>query len=155
MYENLGEFLRKLRNEHHFTQNQIAGKLGITRQAYAYYENCNTVPDLTILMKLAALYDISVRVFLDYYPMENANHVAEAGNYETGSRNQNIYPEYLAFYSEHDNMKKYHHLTSSEKKLLFMFQKLPKAEQLELLKWAYYKSTSCPDADFLSELAKE
>lgn len=155
MQNNLGELLKKLRLEKHFTQTQVADKLGITRQAYAYYEKCNAIPDLTILMKLAALYNISVRLFLDYYPLEEASQIAENGNYHITPQQQTLYPEYLAFYSEHDNMKKYHHLSLSEKKLLFLFQKLQSSEQLELLNWAYYKSTFHPDTIFLSELTKK
>lgn len=155
MQGNLGEFLKKFRCEHHFTQTQIAAGLGITRQAYAYYENCNSLPDLTILMKLADLYDVSVQVFLDYYPGNQADRIAEEEEYQTCIQQQAFYPEYLAFYSEHDNMKKYHYLDSSEKKLLFLFRKLTVPEQSELLNWAYFKSTSHSDTAFLSKHTTE
>lgn len=154
MQRSLGELLKKLRLERQFTQTQIADRLGITRQAYAYYENCNVIPDLPILMKLADLYDISVQLFLDYYPLEESSQIAEAGDYQPNLQ-QTLYPDYLAFYSEHDNMKKYHHLNTAEKKLLFLFQRLPRSEQLELLNWAYYKSTSHPDTIFLSEITSK
>lgn len=154
MPETLGTFLKKLRCERHLTQTQVAVKLGITRQAYGYYEKHNTLPDLEILLKLASFYDISISRFMDYCPPETSSQIAEAGHYEGIANKTNIYPEYLSFFSEHDNMKKYHHLNNSEKKLLFMFQKLSEDEQLELLQWAYYKSTTNPDTEFLPAMKK-
>lgn len=150
-----GVFLKELRLEHHFTQTQVAKRLGITRQAYAYYETHDTMPDLQILTNLAALYDISVRTFLNYYPPEAAVSIAEPKHYRSPACEKNVISEYLTYYSQQENMKKYHYLKPSEKKLLFMFQKLNEDEQYELLQWAYFKSTAPFSADFLPKYLKE
>lgn len=42
----LKENLVILRNIHGFSQEDIAGKIGISRQAYAKWENGATVPDI-------------------------------------------------------------------------------------------------------------
>ena len=49
--------LRKLNG---YSQGQIAEKIGITRQAYAKWENGSTVPDVDRASQLAKLYGISI-----------------------------------------------------------------------------------------------
>lgn len=149
------EFLKNLRLQHHLTQQQVAHKLGITRQAYAYYENHNTIPDLEIIIKLSTLYNISIRTFLKYYPADSPAQLAEPHPYRTHFEKHDIYPEYLTFFSQHDNMKKYHHLNIPEKKMIFMFQKLSEEEQNELIRLAYLKSIISPDSEFFTENKKE
>lgn len=142
MDKNSGAFLKKLRTEHNYTQSQVARQLGITRQAYAYYETHNAIPDLPILTQLAALYDVSVRTFFNYYPPEATICVAEPEHYQAQSYFSDIYPEYLSFFSQQDNLRKYHYLKPSEKKLLFMFHKLSDEMQEELLQYACFKAAS-------------
>lgn len=141
MQETLGCFLKKLRTEQHFTQTQVARQLGITRQAYAYYENSSSTPDLEILIHLAALYQIPLQSFLNYCPGIASDQIAETSQYTYQAYEQDIYPEFMNFYSQQENMKKYHYLSRSEKKMLFLFQKLTEEEQEELLLWAYFKSS--------------
>jgi len=155
MSKTPGVFLKELRLEHHYTQTQVAKKLGITRQAYAYYETQDTVPDLQILTKLAELYNISVRTFLGYYPADSTICVAENSSYRTTACEQDLLTEYLAYYSQHDNMKKYHYLKPSEKKLLFMFQKMNERDQCELMQWAYFKISPQISKEFLPLLIRD
>ena len=49
--------LRKLNG---YSQGQIAEKIGITRQAYAKWENGSTIPDVDRASQLAKLYGISI-----------------------------------------------------------------------------------------------
>ena len=141
MYQTLGEFLKKLRTEQHITQAYTARQLGTSRQAYAYYENSAAIPDLDILIKLSELFQVPLQSFLDYCPYEHSDKLADSAPYSYQSYEQTMYPEFLTFYSEQENMKKYHYLNRSEKKILFMFQKLSETEQEELLQWAYFKYT--------------
>ena len=57
----LKENLSILRNIHGFSQEEIAEKIGISRQAYAKWENGNNMPDLSILVELADYYDVGWR----------------------------------------------------------------------------------------------
>ncbi len=57
---NLGDRLKKSRNNIHLTQNQVAERIGKTKAAISSYELNVREPDLTTLMKLAALYKVSV-----------------------------------------------------------------------------------------------
>ena len=54
------EKLLALRKEKGFTQKDVADRLGISRQAYANYETGNREPDITTLIKIAQLFEVSV-----------------------------------------------------------------------------------------------
>lgn len=58
--------LRNLRKAKKLTQQEIADKLGITRQAYGYYENENSKrePDIETIQKLAEIFDVSTDYLL-------------------------------------------------------------------------------------------
>ena len=52
--------LRRLRDEHNYTQLQLSKKLNISRQAYSNYETGKRIPDLDILLRLTDIYGISL-----------------------------------------------------------------------------------------------
>ena len=56
----LRENLIMLRNTHGFSQEQIAEKIGISRQAYAKWESGATVPDIEKCSLLADVYGVSI-----------------------------------------------------------------------------------------------
>jgi transcriptional regulator with XRE-family HTH domain len=58
--------LKKLRLDHKLTQQDVADKLGITRQAYGYYENENSKrePDHATTIKLAEIFEVSTDFLL-------------------------------------------------------------------------------------------
>lgn len=56
----LSENLIMLRKAHGFSQEEIAEKIDISRQAYAKWENGTTIPDIEKCMRLAALYGVTV-----------------------------------------------------------------------------------------------
>ena len=59
----LKENLIMLRNTHGFSQERIAEKIGISRQAYAKWESGATVPDIEKCSLLADVYGVSVMVY--------------------------------------------------------------------------------------------
>lgn len=61
--EKLGEVMKRYRMEHNYTQKKVADYLGIDRTTYTKYETVRK-PEIDVIMKLAALYDISVDEFL-------------------------------------------------------------------------------------------
>ena len=61
----LKDNLISLRKLNGYTQGQIAEKIGITRQAYAKWENGSTVPDVDRASQLAKLYGISIDSLMD------------------------------------------------------------------------------------------
>ena len=48
--------LRRLRRERGMTQEQVAGQVGITRQALSSYESGRTRPDIDMLLRLSQVY---------------------------------------------------------------------------------------------------
>ena len=56
----LKENLIILRNIHGFSQEEIAEKIGISRQAYAKWETGATVPDIEKCMRLAETYGLLI-----------------------------------------------------------------------------------------------
>ncbi|WP_286892497.1 S24 family peptidase [Thermobacillus sp.] len=55
-----GKKLRELRKLEGWTQEQVAKKLGITKQTYSHYENENRKPSLNMIRELAAIYQVNI-----------------------------------------------------------------------------------------------
>lgn len=60
MNELLGERIKSLRSARHYTQEQIADQLGISRQKYARIENGTNNITLDILSRIAGILDVTV-----------------------------------------------------------------------------------------------
>lgn len=56
----LKENLLMLRNINGYTQEEVAEKIGVSRQGYAKWEKGETVPDVERCRKLAELYDVTI-----------------------------------------------------------------------------------------------
>ena len=62
--KNIGDFLKDLRLEHEMSQEELAEKLFVSRQAVSNWELGKSVPDYDILLKLSVLYNIKVEEIL-------------------------------------------------------------------------------------------
>lgn len=56
--------LRRLRNDHNYTQTQIGEKLSISRQAYSNYETGKRIPDIDMLIRIADIYEVTLEQLL-------------------------------------------------------------------------------------------
>ena len=56
----LRDNLIMLRNIHGYSQEEIAGRIGISRQAYAKWENGATVPDIEKCMRISKIYGVTI-----------------------------------------------------------------------------------------------
>lgn len=56
----INDNLRKLRIYNKYTQEDIAEKLGVSRQSVAKWENGESMPDINKCMDLAKLYDVTL-----------------------------------------------------------------------------------------------
>lgn len=61
---DLGQRLRKYREKQNYSQDELAQKLFVTRQAISRWENNKTIPSLYSLTHLADLYQIPVETLL-------------------------------------------------------------------------------------------
>lgn len=65
------ENLKQLRLKNNFTQEEVAQKIGLTRQAVSSYESGRTQPGIDMLMHFAEIYGVEIEEIL--YGQEKAN----------------------------------------------------------------------------------
>ena len=56
--------MRELRKERNLSQEQLGEKLGVTSRSVSRWENGNTMPDISLIIELADLYNIDIRELL-------------------------------------------------------------------------------------------
>lgn len=62
----IGEVIRKYRKEKNLTQEEMAGRLGVTAPAVNKWENGNSLPDIALLAPIARLLGITVDTLLSF-----------------------------------------------------------------------------------------
>lgn len=131
---NLSDLLKNLRLQNHYTQAYIADKLGISRQGYCHYEYGHAIPNTDSLLILSELYNIPIESFMKQTPQQNIpQNSSKHELYQELKHTLLFEPDFLHYFSNIENQKKYHALNRIEKELLFFFQRLTKEEQIELL----------------------
>ena len=60
------ERLRKLREQYHLSQKEVAQKINKTPQAYSLYEQGKRSPDVETLIKLSNLFHVSIDYLLGH-----------------------------------------------------------------------------------------
>lgn len=68
--KNIASNLRFLRNRNRLTQEEVAERIGVTRQAVAKWESGDTLPDILNCESLADLYGVSLNDLVRYDPEE-------------------------------------------------------------------------------------
>lgn len=58
--EQVGKTIARLRKQHNMTQLELADKMGISFQAVSNWERGNSMPDVSKLPELAALFDVTI-----------------------------------------------------------------------------------------------
>ncbi len=64
--ESIAVNLRDLRAHHHLSQEELAEKVGVTRQAVAKWENGETLPDILNCEALAEVFGVSLNDLVRY-----------------------------------------------------------------------------------------
>ena len=72
------ENLIQLRKAHRLTQESVAEKVGVSRQAVAKWESGDSMPDLETGQKLAQLFDVSLDSLVSFE--SEANMTSAASN---------------------------------------------------------------------------
>ena len=62
---SIGNNIRRFREEHKLTQEQVADKIGVTFQAVSSWERDEYKPDTEKLLRLAELFDVSVSALVE------------------------------------------------------------------------------------------
>ena len=68
----ISEKINQLRREHGWSQEELAEKLGVSRQAISKWENGSAMPDIDKVIKLSELFDVSTDYLLheEYEPKQ-------------------------------------------------------------------------------------
>lgn len=66
MINSLGEKLKSARISRNLTRKQVAELVGVTASVIGHYETGERIPSLTILVKLATQYKVSLDYLLDH-----------------------------------------------------------------------------------------
>ena len=61
---DIGKYLAELRKFYKVTQEELAVRVGVTRQAVSKWETGTTIPDIEVLMALSEIYGISINDIL-------------------------------------------------------------------------------------------
>ena len=95
---NIASNLRFLRSENRMTQEEVAEKIGVTRQAVAKWENGDSLPDILNCEALADLYDVSLNDLVRYDPEQEGMPIPPKNKYifgvvTLGERGQVVLPK--------------------------------------------------------------
>ena len=63
--KKIGNFLKDLRKEKSLTQEQVAEKLGVSSRTISRWETGAYMPDISMLVDIAEMYDVDVREVID------------------------------------------------------------------------------------------
>lgn len=63
--KRIGSFLKELRKEKNLTQEQVADKLGVSGRTISRWETGAYMPDISLLVDIAEMYDVDVRDIID------------------------------------------------------------------------------------------
>ena len=61
----IGSFLKELRNEKGLTQGQLAEQFNVSVRTVSRWETAVNMPDIVLLVELAAFYDVSIPEIID------------------------------------------------------------------------------------------
>lgn len=94
----ISENLVFLRNIHNFSQEEVAEKIGVSRQAVAKWEMGDTVPDLKNSIALAELYSVTLDDLVKYDAQEKGVPIGPKGKHmfgvvTVGDRGQIVIPK--------------------------------------------------------------
>ena len=75
MKETMGQIIKRLRKERNLTQEELAEQLGVTFQAVSKWENENGMPDISQVVPLATVFNVSTDVLFGIYGTSDAEEV--------------------------------------------------------------------------------
>ncbi|NGM83892.1 helix-turn-helix domain-containing protein [Paenibacillus sp. 7124] len=90
--------LKKLRQSHKYTQEDVADRIGVSRQAVAKWENGETVPDINKCLALAELYDVTLDDLVKHSEAKEGIAIQPKGKHmfgfvKVGERGQIVIPK--------------------------------------------------------------
>ncbi|MCI5492800.1 MAG: helix-turn-helix domain-containing protein [Lachnospiraceae bacterium] len=133
----LPQKLKELRKVHNYTQDYVAEVLGVVRQTYSHYETGKRTPDAEALYKLAGLYNISIDDLLHLTINIDRDESYDA---PAPTDTSSDLSEFLDFFNDPANKKKYIFHSNLEKELLFYFDKISEEDKKEIIEFTKIKA---------------
>lgn len=129
--------LKELRKAHGYTQDYVASALDIVRQTYSHYETGKRTPSSETLFKLAGLYNISVDDL-----MQLTMDIDRNIHYDAPSPTQSSddLADFLEYFNNPNNQKKYQMFSNLEKELLYYFEKISESDKKEIIEFIKIKA---------------
>ena len=133
----LPQKLKELRKVNNYTQDYVAEVLGVVRQTYSHYETGKRTPDAEAFYKLAWFYYICfddllhLIIDIDW----EVSYVALAATQASTDLS-----EFLEFFNDPSNKKKYMFNTNLERELLFYFDKISDEDKKEIIEFTKIKA---------------
>lgn len=75
MKETMGQIIKRLRKERGFTQEELAEQIGVTFQAVSKWENDTGMPDISQVVPLATVFDVSTDVLFGLFGTNTTDEV--------------------------------------------------------------------------------
>lgn len=90
--------LKRLRQQHQYTQEELAERLDVSRQVVAKWEKGESTPDIQFCIQLAELYDVTIDDLVNYNEQEGGISIPPKGKYffgatTVGDRGQIVIPK--------------------------------------------------------------
>lgn len=90
--------LKRLRQQHLYTQEELAEKLDVSRQVIAKWEKGESTPDIQFCIQLAELYDVTIDNLVNYNEKDAGISVPPKGKHffgttTVGERGQIVIPK--------------------------------------------------------------
>ena len=133
----LSQRLKELRKLHNYTQDYVASALGVVRQTYSHYETGKRMPNSETLYKLAGLYNVPIDDFMHLTIELDKNIYYDA---PAPSSSSIELTEFLEYFNNPNNKKKYQYNTNLEKELLYYFEKISDDDKKEIIEFTKIKA---------------
>lgn len=99
---NIGDVIKKLRTDSKVTQEEVADYLGISYQAVSKWETGTTMPDITLLPKIAAFFGVRIDDLFSVNHEDELERVAHILSHENLSEQSYLYAKRTLDASLHD-----------------------------------------------------
>lgn len=70
--QKIGEFLKILRRERKWTQEELGEKIGVTNKTISKWENGNYMPPIDVLLMLSEMYGVTINELIKGQRFESA-----------------------------------------------------------------------------------
>lgn len=136
----LGQYLRKLRKAHGYTQEYVASQLNIIHQTYSHYETGRIIPPSDSLVNLARLYSVPLVSLMELTVNYHIN-PDFLRHYSDAPMVSQELTDFLEYIDLPENVKKFKNLNQKEKRILYYFQFLSfqgQEEAIDIMEVKYH-----------------